>query len=332
MPRNYDNRNTEDIVQWRNGAHILGTSIWCDATRVRDICFVSAAHASGVRSHGQLIATQETIEVLSSNSRKESTKLPVPYGRPFTVGTSRLELIQSGHSLGSASLSINVEGHRILYAGAVSPKGKDLGGSADLRNCSTLVVAAPYSIVEFPKRATIIENLLAFCTKVQKQKKTPLLLVSSESKALDVAHILYNAGFQISANHRIARTANCMGKLDARIPAIRRVTRSSAPEKFDNQVVIWPCFQRKGIDELQVEVIPALVSGLACDPNNIKRYRVKESFAWSNFADLKSLKKYIQESGAKSVYLTMTDEIPPGLQLQGLQVRTLGPAWQLSLF
>src|SRR5687767_15843485 len=80
-------------VSWRDGVHLTGTSIWCDALRRRDVCFVSAADRVGRLAHGQLIATPTTIALLGASP---GAHLAVPVRKPFTLGTQRLELIPSG--------------------------------------------------------------------------------------------------------------------------------------------------------------------------------------------------------------------------------------------
>ena len=92
-------------VTWRDGVHLTGTSIWCDALRARDVCFVSRANAVTTARHGQLCATAETLALLDSGDRgrRPSSVLPVPYARPFTLGTRRIELFRSGAGLGAAS-------------------------------------------------------------------------------------------------------------------------------------------------------------------------------------------------------------------------------------
>ena len=32
-------------VSWRDGIHITGTPLWCDALRTRDVCFLSSPNA-----------------------------------------------------------------------------------------------------------------------------------------------------------------------------------------------------------------------------------------------------------------------------------------------
>src|SRR4051812_1616684 len=90
-------------VSWRDGVHLAGTAIWCDARRTRAVCFASSADARERPGHGQLIATAETLALLGASG---GAHLAVPWRRPFTLGTVRLELAPSGHGRGGAALAV----------------------------------------------------------------------------------------------------------------------------------------------------------------------------------------------------------------------------------
>ena len=57
-------------VTWRDGVHLTGTPIWCDARRRRDVCFVSSADRVGRAGHGQLIGTPLTLALLGAAGRR----------------------------------------------------------------------------------------------------------------------------------------------------------------------------------------------------------------------------------------------------------------------
>src|SRR5262245_63134645 len=92
-------------IEWRDGVHIVGTPLWCDARRAREACFVSSALVPEAGRHKQVIATAETLALLPEASRQP---LAVPFGRPFTLGNVRLELFPSGLIPGAASLQVDV--------------------------------------------------------------------------------------------------------------------------------------------------------------------------------------------------------------------------------
>src|SRR5262245_47485879 len=104
-------------VTWRDGVHLTGTPVWCDARRRRDVCFVSSADRVGRAGHGQLIATPLTLALLDARG---GGHLGVPLHRRFTLGTLRLELLASGRGAGAAALHVDAaSGPRVLYAGAI---------------------------------------------------------------------------------------------------------------------------------------------------------------------------------------------------------------------
>ena len=59
-------------VTWRDGVHLTGTPIWCDARRRRDVCFVSSADRVGRTGHGQLIGTPITLALLGARATATS--------------------------------------------------------------------------------------------------------------------------------------------------------------------------------------------------------------------------------------------------------------------
>ncbi len=127
-------------VTWRDGVHLTGTPIWCDARRRRDICFVSSADRVGRTGHGQLIGSPTTLALLAARG---DGHLAVPLRQRFTLGTLRLELIPSGRGLGAAALHVDAVGRTVLYAGALRTVASSWYEAAEVRACDALVIDAP---------------------------------------------------------------------------------------------------------------------------------------------------------------------------------------------
>src|SRR4051812_22327281 len=148
-------------VSWRDGVHLTGTPIWCDARRRRDICFVSSADRLARAGHGQLIGTPLTLALLGAKGEGD---LAVPVRQRFTLGTLRLELIPSGRGLGAAALFVDLGGRCTLYAGAVRTAQGGIGDRAEVRSCEALVVHAPFGEAHhvFPKLTDVIAETVAW--------------------------------------------------------------------------------------------------------------------------------------------------------------------------
>jgi len=326
-------------ILWRGGVHIGGTEIWCDARRAREVCFVSCAHAVEASRHGQLIATQITLDLLSRADKKfqPQSQLAVPYGRPFTLGTRRLELVRSGHSVGSASLLLDSGGQRILYAGPVNPAGGGLGDTADLRAADTLIIAARYGHVglAFAPVDQVAAAVIDFVRDVHESGGLAVLLVTSPSKGFDVAHRLSREKIQVIAHRTIHHAAQRV-RARVELPKIRRWAGKPPRTAGPVRALLWPLHLR---DALRKVALPAasktaLVSGAAAEPGVEQRIDADALFAWSNAADYRRLCEYVDASGARRVQVTgrYARELAAALQTDKRTATALGPPEQLGLF
>jgi len=165
---------------WRDGVHLTGTPIWCDARRRRDVCFVSAADRVGRAGHGQLIATRETLALLGAT---RGGHLGVPLHQRFTLGTLRLELIASGRGPGGAALYVDMAGKTALYAGELR------AATADVRAADAVVVAAPHDR-EAPPVAELAARARAWCEDQLARGVRPVLPVERPLDGVELASLL----------------------------------------------------------------------------------------------------------------------------------------------
>lgn len=323
-------------VSWRNGVHLAGTAIWCDARRARDVCFVSAANAVAATRHGQLIGSRETLALLArSDARaRPAAQLAVPYDRPFTLGTVRLELIRSGHGLGGASLLAQVDGTRILYAGRIDPRGGGLGGLAAMRTCDVLVVAAVHGDPEvaLPPQDEVAGAALSWAREITTAGGTAVMLVGSPLEGLDIATRVEAAGLEVYGQRSIHHAVRRLQGAEIAGPAVRRAGRVARPAT----VLLWPAPQRRALERVTLPPgsSTALVSGAALEPESLAALGADRGFAWSHDADARTLIDFIDGSGAGRVYVTHrhAERIADLLDRPDRPARVLGPPRQMSLF
>ena len=318
-------------VTWRDGIHLSGTSIWCDAIRARNICFLSEANAMRGAKHAQLIASQDTLNLVGPGKSEAGSRLAVPFGQPFTLGTHRIELFSSGHGLGAASLLVQVETHKVVYAGAVNPRGSILGGPLDHRSADILVLSARYGTPRFAfaPEDSVFASLAQRCTEITKAGGVAVLLVGDTGKALDLASRL-GSDLEIQV-HRGIQEAGRRSRPNL-FGGLRRWNEKTKA----GRVLLWPIHTRSKLDR---SVLPKasqvlLVSGQALDPDCMAAAGADEGFALSNQADHDELVRYIRGSGASQVYLTQSSDRGQGLQeaLPNHAIEAIGPPEQLSLF
>ncbi len=281
--------------------------------------------------HAQLIASQDSLNLLGPQERAAGSRLPVPFGHPFTLGNHRIELFSSGHGLGAASLLVNVDGRKVVYAGTVNPRGSALGGALDHRSADILVISARYggAGMAFPDPAVVLEKLRTRCAEIANAGGVAVLLVGDAGKALDLVQAL-GSDVELQAHrgfHDAARRVR---------PKLFESLRRWKASPVGGRVVLWPMQTRSKLD---ASALPAgsqvlLVSGQAADPACIEAAGASEGFVLSNQADNEELQRYIRSSGASQVYLTQSSDRGDALRnaFPKLHVEPIGPPEQLSLF
>ena len=316
---------------WRDGVHLVGTPVWCDARRRRDVCFASAYGRVGRVGHGQLIATPQTLAMVAAEG---TGHLGVPLRRRFSLGTLQLELLPSGHALGAAALRVELEGRTALYAGAVQPRSVGLAEPGEVRTADCLVVAAPYGAPEhvFPPPAQVATEL-AHWVAAAAPRGHVLLLVSDELKALDVAAVLAAASVEVSALPALRTLARRARAAVAAVPELRPISRERP------SVIVAPLNQRARVHaelaKLKITPTPSLqtawISGEALETAAVTAARIDRGFAWSSCADRAQLLSWIEASSARELYLTgrYAPEIARHL---GKGAAVLGPPVQMRLF
>ena len=335
-------------VTWRDGVHLTGTPIWCDARRRRDICFLSSADRIGRTGHGQLIGTSITLALLGA---RDLGHLAVPLRQRFTLGTLRLELIPSGRGFGAAALHVDIAGKTVLYAGAVRTSAGGVGDAAELRTCDAVVVAAPYGEPRhrFPPLADAIAATAGWTRAQLAAGRRPVLLVDSLLDGLEVASRLAALGLPIAGARALREAAQRIADL---VPPPQLVggaiaigsTLSPRPGVAPGPgsgvpVIAAPGREPRAIVWLEAEhaalaralgdrpVATARVSARALDGAG----RYDAGFAWAAAADRAQLLGWIEATCARDVFVTgaSAEAIVGAL---GGRARVIGPPHQMPLF
>lgn len=306
-------------VSWRDGIHLTGTGIWCDARRRRDVCFVSSADRIGRAGHGQLIGTPYTLALLGARG---GGHLGVPLRQKFTLGTTRVELIASGRGPGAAALYVDQAGKRVLYAGAIRTQSvRDSAiEAAEARTCDALVVSAPCVEPKLPPLSQVIAQTIEWTQKQLAAETRPVLIVETALDGLEVATTLAAAGIALAGARPIRELARRLietGDPTLVAPAI------SAPGR-EPRATIW------------IEGDRALLARTVGDrPHAIARLSGigdrELTFAWSNAADRAQLLGWIETTSARDIYVTgaCSESIAAHL---GPRARVIGPPQQMTLF
>lgn len=305
-------------VTWRDGVHLTGTPIWCDARRRRDICFVSSADRVGRTGHGQLIGSPTTLALLDARG---GGHLAVPLRQRFTLGTLRLELIPSGRGLGAAALHVDAVGRTVLHAGPVRTVASTWYEAAEVRACDALVIDAPLGELhhELEPLDDVAGRVIEW-TREQRAAGLPtVLVVDSALDGIEVAARLFAEGVPVATSKPLRDAVSRVAGL-ATVPTLR------APGR-DPSVVIRVAGERTRPVDREVR---ALVSYRAIDAASVDA-SFAASFAWPFVAGRTQLLAWIEQTRAREIFVTgaCADTIVEQL---GARARVIGPPRQMALF
>ncbi len=344
------------LVTWRAGVHIVGTRLWCDALRAHDLCFVSGVQAlrrGGRTAVGTLLCTERTHRLRQAlGERAPESLLLSPVGRPFQLGTLRLELFPSGEGPGAASLWLKLpSGQCILYAGAPCALPAPGAEPMQVRAGEALVCAAPLAAYdgELPPRDTALQTLRELVGQAQADHAATVILCAPQSGAPTLWTQLTADGAGPFVHAEVARVLSAhqqLGLLPSTgeaPPALRRFSRPLGP----GAVLLWPAaiplpaaarLQSPTARSLQV----ILCCGAALSPTVVSRARaalpagatLAGAVPLADGLDQTTLRRYITDSEARTVYLTSgyTDPLATSLRQSGIHLEPLGPPSQLPLF
>ena len=307
---------TQAPVTWRDGVHLTGTPIWCDARRRRDVCFVSAADRVTAAEHGQLIATPITLALVApkAGGGAGAGHLAVPWRRPFTLGTLRLELLPSGRGLGAAALHVDSRGRTVLYAGPVrTTADRD---AAEVRASDAVVVAAPFGEPHhtFAPIDDIAEALATWAKAQLASATTPVAVVDSVLDGLEIAAKLADH-VPLAGSKTLREAAQRLANLET-LPELRAAGK-------EPRLLIRVASDKATIPAKSVS---ALVSGRALDGHA----GFTTGFAWPFAAGRAHLLAWIEQTRAKDVFVTgACAETIAGVL--GKRARVLGPPHQMTL-
>lgn len=304
-------------MTWRDGVHLTGTPIWCDARRRRDICFVSSVERLGRGGHGQLIATPLTLALLGANGG--GADLAVPVRKRFTLGTLRLELIPSGRGPGAAALLVDLGDRKALYAGAVRTAKIASCDPAEVRSCDALVVHAPFGEAHhtFPRLDETIARTAGWAKAELAADRRPVLFCDSALDGLEIVTELAARGIQVSAGRPVRELA---GRA--------KLTNITTPGK-EPRAVVWLDSDHAGLAKALAgkRFSTALASGRAIEGAD----GYDQSFVWASAADRPQLLSWIASANAREVFVTgpCADAIVGAI---GARARVVGPPRQMALF
>jgi putative mRNA 3-end processing factor len=330
---------------YREGVRIPGTDITCDARGFpSDLVFLSHANAlapagpaslaGGRAGRRQIVTTETTLRLLDdAGTSLRARALPAAFGRPFTLGAHRLEVVPSGFLPGAGALLCETEKARAFYLAAFCPEPLIEGlepprfRSAD---AVCLNAGAAHPGLRFPPRRQVVEQVRSFVTEGLRAG-TRLVLFGSAFEALPAVIVeLASAGVAMRAHPRIAAVLRRLRGVCESLPPIARF----AGKLEGNEVLLWPPEARKSASLAALgEARAALISATAADPVALAALGITHGFPLTNLPTFPEILAAIEATGARETALVWgaAESVAALLRQRGLDAYALGPPRQMTL-
>jgi hypothetical protein len=200
---------SKDLVKVRStddGLHITDSILWLDSHLSGQLSFLSSAASLSETKVPQVIATEETIRILEAVKRKPNA-LVCQYNRPFSIGRLKMELLPSGSVLGGASLYLETEKGKLLYAPKLQPNSIATVRKMQVKKANALILGAfhPDPNQAFPNRRKERERLLSALEGHLKNGQNCVLLCDPISTAQEVTKLLSDNHIPVSVHPAIFR-------------------------------------------------------------------------------------------------------------------------------
>jgi hypothetical protein len=292
-----------DVKQTEDGLHLVDSILWFDAQANGELSFLSAPDLQSNPKVPQVIATAETVRILEAFRRKPNA-LVCQYNRPFSIGRLRMELLPSGCVLGGASLYVEIDGGRLLYAPNLQPQRVPTVRQMQLKKAHTLILSPnqPDPNAALPNRKREKDRLLETVQSMVKHGVYPVVLCEPLGTAQELTKLLTDHEIPVAVHDIIAKVNRVYEDSGSKVGPYTRFTRKYAKQK----VTLIPLPSRIGVGRpANLPETPILgVYGTIEDTTSLGSGRqVAERFILGTSFDGPEMRDIITAVGPKEVYV-----------------------------
>lgn len=319
------------MIELDHGIRLKGTSLWLDATRVKDWSFVSHAHQDHVAAHRNIICSSHTSKLFRRQMPKARI-MAYPFRTPFDHDQLRLELYPAGHILGSSQILIEKNRTRIVYTGDFKLRKNLTAEPAVPIPCDVLIMECTFGrpAYVFPEREIVVRQIVQFIEDAVENRLVPVLYAYALGKSQEVTKILGDLGYRICLPKQIYEVMKVYEALG--VP-LKNFELMEGDNFFGKVLILPPYFSHSKMVHRIKRKRTAFLSGWALDPTVRYRFEVDEAIPLSDHADFEELMAYVRAVKPSFIYtLHGFPDFAAHLRKQGFKAQHLEPKTQLTFW
>lgn len=285
-----------------DGLHVTDSILWLDSRANGELSFLSSASQSFATEVPQVIATEETIKILETKNKKQNA-LICQYNRPFSIGKLKMELLPSGTVLGGASLYVESDKGRILYAPHLQTQKIATVRQMQLKKAHTLIIGAFHAdpATALPNRKKERERLIKTIRKFTEEGQYPVILCQPIATAQEITKLLTDEAIPVAVHNTIFKINRVYEDYGSQLGHYTLYS----PKYTHDKTLVFP-MPNKASGKLRTTLPSGPVLYIeeslseTSDPNAFRQ--VDDRFYLSTTCDGKELREVIAAVAPKEVY------------------------------
>ena len=297
-------------MQWINHElYIAPIDAYIDPIKPVDKAIIIHGHADHARpGHQKVLASRQTIDIMKIRyGEKSATSFQsMEFGKPLRINDVTITLHPAGHILGSAQISIEYRGQRVVVTGDYKTIPDSSAQAFEIIKCDLFVTEATFGlpIFQHPSPHNEINNLLKSISG--QPNRTHLIGVYSLGKAQRVISLLREAGYDhpIFIHGALEKLCDYYSSEGINLGLLRKALAQDKETMKGAVVMAPPSALRDRWSRRLMDPIICQASGWMTIKQRAKRSGVELPLIISDHADWNELTSTIDSTEADTIWVT----------------------------
>lgn len=310
------------------GLYCAPGDFWIDPHGGKERALITHGHADHARpGHAHVMATPETLAIMQARYGDGPATQAAVYGEEHSIGGVQVRFYPAGHVLGSAQISLEYKGQRIVVSGDYKRRGDPTCAPFEAVPCDVFITEATFALPVFVHPDTADEVTKIIQARQQNPDRTLLVGAYALGKCQRVIRHLRLQGYDRPIYLHGAMTALCTLYEDHGVPLgpLEPVNLKNK-DKLAGEIVMCPPGQLNDRWAARfANPITAFASGWMRVRQRAKQRGVELPLIISDHADWTELTDTIKEVSPQEVWVThgREDALVHWCESQGIEAQAL---------
>lgn len=296
------------------GIYVKPADLWIDPSRPVERAVVTHGHADHARSgHGAVYATAETLAIMALRygvDTEATHNQAFTYGDGFDRGGVRFGFHPAGHVLGSAQISMEYRGERIVVTGDYKRRADPTCAPFEVVRCDVFVTEATFGLPVFRHPPTGDEIAKLIDAVRAEPDRSVLVGAYALGKAQRIIAELRGSGWDapIYIHGALERMCQLYVAHGVDLGELRLVGETDKPEMAGQIVLAPPSALNDRWSRRLPDPVTAMASGWMRVRQRARQRMVELPLVISDHADWDELTATIAEVGPQETWITHGSE------------------------